>query len=473
MIVILSLITTGIRSAFIASSRVSMVSAMDLGLYSLFGQFDRDLIEHFGLLFIDGGRGQEKLQMGKIYQELEDTVGYNLFTESMSSEFKVDIKAGSIRGYTLATDGRGRIFKEQVISYMQETLGAQGVQQLMNKTVADSETIKKQEADKEKIDSGDMADYEEVKRVGEEALAEALAEGTADAESQVSAPPGFINPIEIIKMMKDLGTLTLLVPEGEHASKKVLDLESCVSRRGLQQGMGIIPSSNESQGIIGDFLFQEYLLKNCGSYVSPSGSASLEYQLEYLLQGKARDIENLTGVANQLLLTREAANVIHLLTDSSKRAQVASMSATISMMIGMPQAQKLVEGILILCWAFGESVIDVRALFRGEKVALVKDSTTWQLSLENLSRLPELLNGELGGNENGLDYQGYLRALLLLKNEDEKVMRAMDIVEMTISSISGREGFRMDSCLASLEVEMQMNVSRNSYDVRRSYSYEM
>lgn len=477
MIVILSLIATGLRGTAVSSARVSMVSSVDLGLYSLFGQYDRDFFEEYGLLFIDGGYKNADLQMGRVYQGLKKDVEYNLFSESFTNEWRPQVNTGSIKGYSLATDGQGRIFKEQVISYIQETIGAQGITLLMAKIAEQSETIQQQESDKEQIDSGDIEDYEEIKHQQEAIQAEALAQAQADGvELEIPSSevdPNFKNPIEVIATLKQTGTLGLLIPDTSQISGKSVDVGKYASHRQLQQGMGIIPTSGEAQGMVADFLFQEYMIGKCGSYLSPNTSAALEYQLEYFLVGKDSDLENLKGVANRLLLTREAANLLYLFTNSPKRAQISSMAVTIAAAIGVPPAAPIIEGILMTVWAFGESVIDVRALLRGEKVPLVKDSSSWQLALENLADLPELLNGESGGNSHGLDYKEHLRILLMLKSSEEKLARAMDIVEMTMQGKSGRENFHLDSCLYSLEVNMQMQVLTNTYNIQRSYGYDM
>jgi len=477
MLVILSLITTGLRSVAVASARVTMVSAVDLGLYSLFGQYDREFFEQYGLLFIDGGYKQADLQMGKVYQELKEDIEYNLFAESFARGWRPRVSDGAIKGYSLATDGQGSVFKEQVVSYMQETMGAQGIVALMEKVKTESTKLQEQESDKERIGSGDTEDYEEIKRQKEVADAQALAQAQADGvELEIQPPevdPNFKNPIEVIQIMQKMGTLSLLISDTDNISGKSIEANEYASHRQLQQGMGVIPTSGAASGAIADFAFQEYMMGKCGSYLSPKQSAALEYQLEYFLIGKGSDLENLKGVANRLLLSREAANLLHIFTDSSKRAQVSAMAATIATAIGVPQMTQLIEGILMTVWAFGESVIDVRALLRGEKVPLVKSSESWQLALDNLANLPELMNGESGGHSSGLEYQDYLRILLMLKNGEEKLARAMNIVEMTMQGIKGRESFHLDSCLYSLEVNMQMSVLTNTYSIQRSYGYDM
>lgn len=44
---------------------------MDIGLYSLFGQYDRFLMNEYDLFFIDGTQGSSGLNLGAVYDNLE------------------------------------------------------------------------------------------------------------------------------------------------------------------------------------------------------------------------------------------------------------------------------------------------------------------------------------------------------------------------------------------------------------------
>ncbi len=59
-----------------------------------------------------------------------------------------------------------------------------------------------------------------------------------------------------------------------------------------------------------------------------------------------------------------------------------AMALTIASALAIPVASGIISAALIGCWAFAESVLDVRELLDGGKVALVKtDGSSWQLSL--------------------------------------------------------------------------------------------
>ena len=52
-----SLVCTSIVSVRMAAARVQILNGMDIGLYSLFGQYDRKLLEDYELFALDGSGG--------------------------------------------------------------------------------------------------------------------------------------------------------------------------------------------------------------------------------------------------------------------------------------------------------------------------------------------------------------------------------------------------------------------------------
>ena len=127
---------------------------------------------------------------------------------------------------------------------------------------------------------------------------------------------------------------------------------------------------------------------------------------------------------------------------------------------------------MLLCWAFAESVLDVRELFAGGKIPLVKTSADWQISLSNLSSLMEGLDSMRKNNEHGLSYEDYLQVLILPVSKEKKVMRAMDMIEDAIRK-KGRANFYMDSCVVALEAFAEVKANRKKeFQVIHQYCYE-
>ena len=130
--IILSLVLYSIRSVRIAEGRVLISSAAEQGLYSLFAQYDRDLWEDYGLLFLDGGYSGRDLQLGALCREVEEAAGYIVDPgkDSILAAGKglsgLELTGCEPTGYLLATDNGGAAFQRQVGRVMKDTLGGPG-----------------------------------------------------------------------------------------------------------------------------------------------------------------------------------------------------------------------------------------------------------------------------------------------------------------------------------------------------------
>lgn len=432
---LLSLVCTSIESVRMASARTQILNSMDIGLYSVFGQYDRKLLEEYDLFALDGSMGGGQLNLAKICDNLESYMKPVLKQNSQ----KLELHQSGLTGYRLLTDECGEVFYQQIVQYMQETLGSQGVQLLLNK-MSDRER-KTEEADlkaKQAETGGSIDRYDsEMNQASQKSRQAAQeAENRQQQEGQISTQPAPTqpqadNPISIIKRIMKMGILELVLPPGREISTRTVSKDTMVSGRQLQQGMempdGVTADSSYTSGV----LFQQYLMNHLGNYTDPS-KESLAYQMEYVFGGRDNDIDNLKSVASKLLFIREGVNFACLMADNVKRTEAQALAAAIASGFLVPPAAVVIESALLLCWAFAESVLDVRELFAGGKIPLVKTSADWQISLSNLSSLMEGLDSMRKNNDHGLSYEDYLQVLILPVSKEKKVMRAMDMIEDAI-----------------------------------------
>ena len=476
---ILSLVTalvcTGIESVRMAAARTQILNGADIGLYSLFGQFDREMLKDYDLFLLDGSCGQGSLDLASVYDNFSSYMKPVLKQNSQ----KLSVVQGGFSAYRLLTDEGGEPFYNQVVQYMKETLGSQGVSLLLDKMKDRKEKTEQAEQAGEQAENGDIienydAEMEENNRKNEEALAEAEKNpegGELEDGDNVTAPPQkVVNPISIIRRIRKMGILELVIPGNKGVYDGQVQAGTLLSRREKQKGMPMYEPEKTDTSYTSQILFQQYLMEKLGNYSAP-GKGALKYQTEYILGGKTGDIENLKSVAGRLLLIREGVNMVHLVSDGTKRAQAAGLASAIASAFLIPPATGVIEAALLLCWAFGESILDVRELFDGGKVPLVKSAADWQLSLENL---PELLNGldsVRRGSEDGMSYEDYLQVLLLGVSREEKITRAMDMIELCVRE-KGRKNFRMDSCIVAAEVSVDVKANkRKVFNVTRAYGY--
>ena len=472
---LLSLVCTSIESVRMASARTQILNSMDIGLYSVFGQYDRKLLEEYDLFALDGSMGGGQLNLAKICDNLESYMKPVLKQNSQ----KLELHQSGLTGYRLLTDECGEVFYQQIVQYMQETLGSQGVQLLLNK-MSDRER-KTEEADlkaKQAETGGSIDRYDsEMNQASQKSRQAAQeAENRQQQEGQISTQPAPTqpqadNPISIIKRIMKMGILELVLPPGREISTRTVSKDTMVSGRQLQQGMempdGVTADSSYTSGV----LFQQYLMNHLGNYTDPS-KESLAYQMEYVFGGRDNDIDNLKSVASKLLFIREGVNFACLMADNVKRTEAQALAAAIASGFLVPPAAVVIESALLLCWAFAESVLDVRELFAGGKIPLVKTSADWQISLSNLSSLMEGLDSMRKNNDHGMSYEDYIQVLVLSVSKEKKVIRAMDMIENTIRN-KGRAHFNMDSCVVALEAFADVKANKKKeFHIIRQYCYE-
>lgn len=482
---ILSLVCTSVESVRMAAARTQILSSIDIGLYSLFGQYDKALLKDYDLFFIDGSCGGGPLKLANVYDNMESYIKPVLKQNSQ----KLSLVQGGFTGYRLATDNGGEVFFHQTVRYMRDTLGSQGIQLLLQKIKGNEEKTKQAEENGRKAETGDAlesydAEIEAAARNSEAAI-EAEQNGqeeggdfsggqgeAADEDfSSGQEPEKPVNPIPILRRIRKMGILELVIPYGGSVSDAAVSKSAMVSGRSLQKGMNMPGGIGEDSSYASRILFQQYLMDKLGNYRKPA-KGDLRYQTEYLLHGKTDDMENLKATAKRLLLIREGVNMAHLLSDPGKRAQAQALALGIASAFLIPPASAVIEGALLLCWAFAESVLDVRELFDGGRVPLVKTTADWQLSLENLPKLLQGLDSERRGTDNGMTYEEYLQTMLLMESKARMLMRGMDIIEICIRSQPGREDFCLDSCIEAMEASVDVKANgKKTFTVTRQYSY--
>lgn len=472
---LLALVCTSIESVRMAAARAQILASLDIGLYSLFGQYDKELLQKYDIFVLDGSGGGGTLRLADIYDNMESYVRPVLKQNSQ----KLFLQEGGFTGYRLLTDEKGEVFYHQIVEYMQETLGMQGIHLLTERMRERENKTEEAEQAGKQVQSGDAIEsYEnEMNQAAQKSQEAVLAEAEQNSvDSGNVVPPAkevtkVKNPISTIKRIMKMGILELVIPSGKGVSDGSISRNMLVSGRTLQTGMPLFQEVTEDNSYTSQLLFQQYLIDKFGNYQNP-GSGTLKYHIEYILGGKDNDVDNLKAVAGKLLLVREGVNFAHILADTAKRSQVKGLALAIASAFLMPPAAAIIEGALMLCWAFAESVLDVRELMDGGKVPLVKSASDWQISLE---KLPDLLSGldtERKGTENGMSYEDYLQVFLIMQGKSQKLSRGMDIFEVSVRSIPGRSEFYMDSCISAIEafIDVQAN-SRKVFTATKQYSY--
>ena len=485
---ILSLVCTSIESVRMAAARTQILSGLDIGLYSLFGQYDRELLEEYDLFFLNASGDSGNLNLGAVYDELESYMKPVLNQNSQN----LSVAQGGFTGYRLATDEDGEVFYRQAVKYVRDTLGSRGVEMILDRFQEKQEQVgRAEEAGKQAEEKNTLENYdtemeaaaknsEEAARQEEEAAGENGGEEENFSSGEQTSGENFsdgrtdvqvVNPIPVLKRIRKMGLLDLIVPAEKGISDNEVKKGELLSGRSVQQGMSMPGTVKKDNSYSSRLLFQQYLSDKLGNYMEPA-SGGLRYQMEYLLCGKNSDRENLKSVAGRLLLIREGVNATCLLADSGKRAQIQGLALAIASGFLIPPAAVIIEAALLLCWSFAESILDLRELMHGGKVSLIKSPSDWQISLENLPDLLEGLDTQRKSSEDGISYEDYLQILLLSQSKEDKLERGMDMVELSVRKTTGRQGFRLDHCIEAAEISVDVKANgRRTYTVTKQYGY--
>lgn len=525
MSVLFSMMGSLLLSAKVAAGRTQIAVAADQTLYSAMAKYDRQLFEEYHLLYIDGGYGTGMLQLGKALDEMEQDMSY-LLTPNKEYEItggvnflQLDEMSGSISGYTLATDCQGKVFWEQVVSYMKETLGLQGISLLTQKLRSESGILETQEGFKQAVEeNGLIEDYEDIVTEAEQlelnnestkndvivALVENDSNGNLELMNVSSAIMSQIltnqeivdwtttdqvvteekidsetqemgektkDVMDTVSGLKKTSLLQLVLPDTEEVSNWSADKTVLLRNRDIQTGMGYLELINEENTAIDEMLFQEYMIQNLNFYGTQKHSTGPSYGVEWVLFEKLSDAENLKASVNRLFLIREAANAMTLYNDESRYGEVKVLASALAAVLKMPAAQTVFEGAITLAWAFAESVVDVSAMLDGQTVPLVKKAESWQV--EFIDILMALEEPETFYRESsGLTYQDYLRLMLLMKSEEKKIEGCMEVIELSMRGISGKEHFSMDCAIDTLEAEFEIRAQNyKTFTITEKRSY--
>ena len=468
--VLLSLVFVLLEAVRDKTIRMETEGVMDLGLYSIFGEFNRQLLEQYDLFFIDSSYGEGRPSVKRSEEHLQYYMNENFRKERaegwLGFRDLTDLSCDNteFECYMYASDRQGQVLKAQIVNYMQGKKGIDIAENLLNQF--------------EIIRNGNYmsADIEGMWDAESEILNELINEKQkemTDPETGEEIPIGLDNPADYVKNVKAQGILGLALPPGKEISSSWIHPEYYLSHRQISYGKGtleiretLIDRATEK------FLLWEYLMEKCSMYSAIKDKSVLKYQTEYLLKGKASDLENLESVLEDILHIREAVNYFYLISDQGKVAEADALAWVVSMVLFSPEIKDAVKATILFAWSYAESVKDIRILLDGNRLPLLKTESTWNTPLSQLLMFTSCLD-QYKRLEEGMVYEDYLRFFLSLKAEKELLYRFMDICEMDIRITEGNEFFQMDGCISA--VKAKANVSSgygNGYQITRTYSYE-
>ena len=434
-ILLVTLVSALIESASLQSAknygRADMVRATEC----IFAEYQKELFDEYDIFGLEGSYETGTYNEENIIDRLEyyGAGGRNIEQKIKRIQF--------------LTDHGCQAFFEQVHACVKNKYGLDIVEKFAGQT----DIWKKQEEDAQNYSSREMKEQEEL----ESLLTEN--EGELPEEN---------NPIEHIDNLRASPLLTLIVPEDSHISEKEISLKDCVSHRNRNQGYGEFTDQAKDTDVLSVLLYGQYVMDHFSSAADKNQTGALDYEVEYILEGKGSDKENLEAVARKLVLIRFVSNYGYIQTDATKKAEAEALALSLCTLLAVPAITEAAKQVLLLAWAYGESIVDVRSLLKGNKAPFVKTQESWQLSLTSLMTLGTSEDQSDGADTaGGMGYKDYLRIFLFLEKKETAGIRTLDLIEQNLKTKHGQEFFRADFCISKIEF-------LSTYSFRRGITYE-
>lgn len=462
--VILSLCVTLIEGARKNGARFMAEYAVDVGMNSILAEYHRELLEQYDVFFIDTSYGTNLPSIYNTSEHLRDYIDKNLsWNDAGLFSYGQDLYDMSVQNIlignlSVATDGSGKVFRKQAIEYMSDKYGIP----LLTEVEEWEQVIKEYGLDSNNVTS---------ERQSVDGRIGALDGSKIQVSEEEWVTVDIDNPADSVNAKRNKGVLILTMDQTDNLSNIGFNSEQAASRRQLYTGIGPVEGRDTEETIAELLLFDEYIFEKCSFYGNETEKSNMKYQVEYILSGRDNDLDNLKSIASRLLLIRESANASYLFSDTAKRARAAALAATVSAVVMLPELQALLEYSILFAWAFAESVHDVRVLFSGGRVPLLKNSGNWYTDIDVIFQ--SIDEGDSGGEDTGLSYEDYLRVLVKMTGTDIKTMRLIDMVENDIRKTEGNEYFCMDACIDGMTIEANVISPRGyAFILQRDCFYE-
>lgn len=429
----------------------------EIGLNSILAEYHQELFKQYNLFYIDTsyGTNNPSWQMTQIH--LENYLEKNCNTTDVLGGWwykdfiALSVDSVDIKTVVVATDNEGIWFKKRAVEAIKADVGVETLEEVIKWL----DIVEEQGKAKEKIDKDN--ERKSIQTRKEISL--------SDTQWNILEE---INPMKQWEEKRSAGIASLFVSNNEEISQARVDLSRLCSYRKklnlLNEGNKIktIPESN----LLDELLFQEYLLNYSGFFGNTldkgfSPYETLQYQIEYIINGKDNDIDNLKGVIYRMSALREASNAAHLFADEEKCTEAELVATLIASAVLLPEIAPILKTVILIGWTFAETAYDMKALLSGSKVPLIKNTENWHFSLNNILSIQELDGSD--GWEEGLKYEDYLRILLALTKVESKIFRMLDVIELDIRRTRGNRNFRIDGCIDYVETEIEFS-SKYGYE---------
>ena len=275
-----------LRSVRMACLRAQIACGADIGLYSLFGQYDRTLLKEYDLFALDASTPGGLADMAAVYN------AFRRYMDPVLRENGSNLRCtgGGFSGFRLLTDEDGEVFAYQAAKSREETITPSRFLELGTYSHIYIRA------------AAYMASGEKALASGRSLLrrAEEMQSEETDPETQ--------NLIRQVMLEEERGILSMLPPAVPASALENSPCGTLLSGRERNRGFAMYDSFCPDTSLRSRLLLEAYL-SDFLSCCTDSAETGDRFQLEYVLAGNVSDLENLRSVVSGLFAFRVGVNM--------------------------------------------------------------------------------------------------------------------------------------------------------------------
>lgn len=463
-----SLTGVAFENVRVLSSQGYMRTAAYAAAMTVFGNYNKELYEQYGLFAYGGygGKGEDSLA-----RDFNGTVLQNIQAapENAKVSYGNLYRIGSVESYVEDTGylTNREIFDGQVKACLEEEAVRELKEKLKGKISGDPEGsgLEEKLALAKEYEKGEFDGQQET-GAGQE---------TAGAEAGTGEDLAGGNPLEIFTDMVRDGVLNLVCDAkrlsdgivegleeiGDDAGSKEGSRDKCAADY-LEEMLGgaeLPADKNILESGIQKLAYIAYAEKQFSSYVADKGRTT-KYGMEYLAGGKKEEKDNLSYIVNRLLGIRAMINFACIVSNAALQEKSLATATVLAGFTGMPPVIKAVQYVILLIFAFEEACVDVTALLDGRSIPFLKTAKNIKMAYEEICIASKGLFASKAGTYpvNGapsanITYQQYLYLFLLLISEENLRNRSCDLIQYDL-----REKYNQTFCLSDCICTCQYHI---------------
>lgn len=493
-VIMLSLVTAIIENVRVTTSESYVSMAADSAMETVFGNYNKELYEEYGLFGYGGYNGMGALDFEA---ELADIIDINLkykketTYKSYSNLYRLcDISCEVTDYFTLS---ESKVFSGQVTDFMSTSI-IDDVKNIIGDKSSDNNVIKygvfddaikyengeydtsvdddgnvdndnnkKEKSSEENIDEELKSDVaggnplKAFKRLINDGLLSLVCDASKVSEQKIGIDRKFDNAVTT-ELNTDASSFFKAFLEGDASSK--LNQDKLLNHAGTESGMDKLKYVYYAQKVLSSYIDSEY--------------KTVHYGLEYLVEGKETEKENLSAIVFKLLLIRTLVNFAFVTSDPSFQADALATASVLG--LGIPPAITAVKWVILAIIAFEEACIDVTALLMGKKVPLVKNKTNFKMTYSKICfvsrdffKKKAKLYEDASDTKISADvsYEQYLMLFSLLVSKEKFRERILDIIQYDLRE-RYNQTFNVRECICIADCTVSYNVPYTFSYIKRS-----